>query len=49
MATMGKEEFPGIDHKKFGTSWPWARVHQRLVDGPENNVHHYYQRLTASA
>ena len=23
--------------------WPWGRVYQRLVEGPENNVWHYYQ------
>ena len=25
--------------------WPFARAHKRIVDGPENNIWHYYQTL----
>ena len=39
------ESFPGLRLKDGSLIWPWKRVHQRLVEGDENNVWHYYQVL----
>ena len=41
------QEFPGLKADKGDTLfWPWGKVHNRLVNGPEdNNVWHYYQVL----
>jgi hypothetical protein len=43
--TDGANSSPGIRIKTGAFIWPWARVHQRLVQGAENNVWHYYQVL----
>lgn len=26
--------------------WPWAKAHNRIVNGPEDNLWHYYQAVT---
>jgi hypothetical protein len=49
MVQLGEDEFPGIQAADGSTFWPWGRAHQRLTGGPENNLWHYYQLLTASA
>lgn len=43
---LGDQEFPGICAKDARTWWPWGRVFNRLVEGSENNVLHYYMTLT---
>jgi hypothetical protein len=45
---LGSDTFPGMKAAKGVEFWPWGKVYQRLVKGPENNVWHYYQSLTAS-
>jgi hypothetical protein len=47
LVEMDGQRFPGI---MFGTTtcWPWARVHNRLTVGPEDNVWHYYQSMTSN-
>lgn len=37
---------PGVQSSNGNLFWPWARVENRMRDGPENNVWHYYQHLT---
>jgi hypothetical protein len=37
--------FPGM-HRTPGTLfWPWARAHNRIVYGADDNLWHYYQYL----
>ena len=39
--------FPGMKTKKTGTTfWPWGRVLNRINNGSEDNVWHYYKVLT---
>jgi hypothetical protein len=46
MVTFGGDEFPGMQADRTGALfWPWGRVQNRLVNGPEDNVWHYYQSL----
>ena len=47
MITSGGDEFPGLQaaNKESTLFWPWGRVHNRLTDGPSDNVWHYYQNL----
>ena len=43
---MDGHRFPGLKTAESGiTFWPWGRAHNRLVDGGENNISHYYQEL----
>ena len=40
------EKFPGLKAQHDGTTfWPWGRVRNRLVNGAEDNIWHYYQVL----
>jgi hypothetical protein len=41
----GGQKFPGLEQKDGGRFWPWGKVNNRLVNGPEDNVWHYYQFL----
>ncbi len=44
---MNGQRFPGLKAESSDTTfWPWGRVRNRLVDGAENNVWHYYSELT---
>jgi hypothetical protein len=45
MVRMGDESFPGVQQPGGKVCWPWGRAHKRIVDGPENNIWHYYQHL----
>jgi len=45
---LGVDQFPGMQADKGVEFWPWGRAYQRLVKGPEDNIWHYYLRLTAS-
>lgn len=43
---MNGSRFPGMKAEKSDTLfWPWGRARNRLLDGPENNVWHYYKEL----
>jgi len=46
MISDGGSSFPGI-RSKGKMFWPWARAHQRIVGGPENNVWDYYRIMTS--
>jgi hypothetical protein len=46
IVTLGDESFPGLRAQAAGTLfWPWGRVQNRLTNGAEDNVWHYYQAL----
>jgi hypothetical protein len=46
MVEMSGQSFPGLKAELNGTLfWPWGRARNRLVDGAENNVWHYYSQL----
>jgi hypothetical protein len=46
MVTMSGERFPGFRAtSRDVTFWPWGRARNRLMNGPEDNVWHYYQSL----
>jgi hypothetical protein len=47
LVEMGGQRFPGMKADSAGGTlfWPWGRVQNRLVDGAENNVWHYYSEL----
>lgn len=45
VVSMNGEKFSGMRTTKNVYFWPWNRVKSRIIDGPENNVAHYYQRL----
>ena len=48
MVALGGDTFPGLKADKDDTTFsPWARAQNRLVNGPEDNIWHYYQLLTA--
>jgi hypothetical protein len=36
-------KYRGIRWKSDTLFWPWGRVHQRIVEGSENNVWYYYR------
>jgi hypothetical protein len=46
MVTVGGDTLPGMEaNKSRSRFWPWGRVQDRLVNGAEDNVWHYYQLL----
>ena len=45
MLKAGDEQFPGLS---LG-HWPWSRAYKRIVNGPEDNVWHYYVMLVRDA
>ena len=46
LITYDGNTFPGIRSTKQHQFWPWGRVLNRIEEGPENNVWHYYLSLT---
>jgi hypothetical protein len=44
--TRGDQSFPGMRGTSGVLFWPWGRVENRLRNGPEDNVWHYYLNLT---
>ena len=50
IVTLGGQSFPGMQAGgSGGTFWPWGRVRNRLVNGPEDNVADYYAVLLKPA
>ena len=40
------QEFPGLNaNGTGGLFWPWGRAQNRMSNGPEDNMWHYYQVL----
>jgi hypothetical protein len=49
LVTLDGQKFPGLMAAHTCTLfWPWGRVQNRLIEGAENNVSHYYQALVES-
>ena len=46
LVTHQGESIPGLQGTKGNLFWPWGRVENRLRDGAENNIWHYYLHLT---
>ena len=42
--TLQGNRFPGMLHKS-SSFWPWGKALNRIVNGPEDNLWHYYQVL----
>ncbi|HEY4059684.1 MAG TPA: hypothetical protein VGM39_23880 [Kofleriaceae bacterium] len=40
-------EFPGLQLDSGTLFWPWARARNRIMNGPEDNIRHYYDHLMA--
>lgn len=45
MVTLNGQTFPGIQQDGHRLCWPWGRAHKRIVNGPEDNIWHYYQLM----
>jgi hypothetical protein len=45
MINLDGKSFPGIQQKGGQLCWPMGRAHKRIVNGPEDNIWHYYQML----
>jgi hypothetical protein len=43
--SMGGQSFPGLEQAGGALCWPWGKAHNRLINGPEDNVWHYYRLL----
>jgi len=46
IVTHEGDSIPGLQGAKGNLFWPWGRVENRMRNGPEDNVLHYYQHLT---
>jgi hypothetical protein len=46
LVTLDGQTFPGMQSKSGVLFWPWSRAHKRIVARAEDNVLHYYQRMT---
>lgn len=43
VVTLGSDTFPGLRADRTGAEfWPWGKAYNRLKNGPEDNVWHYY-------
>ena len=45
MVTLQGQTFPGFEASDCGLFWPWGKVENRLTNGAEDNVWHYYNAL----
>jgi hypothetical protein len=46
MVTMDAETLPGLKTEKSGqVFWPWGKANNRIINGEEDNIWHYYQML----
>jgi hypothetical protein len=43
--TLQGNRFPGMQHKPSSLFWPWGKALNRIVNGPEDNLWHYYRVL----
>ena len=44
--SMNGDSFPGLRYSSGALCWPWGKIYNRLMNGSEDNVWHYYQELT---
>jgi hypothetical protein len=49
MVSSGGQSFPGLQQTSGALCWPWGKARNRLVNGPEDNVWHYYGVLVGPA
>lgn len=46
IVNLDGQEFPGLKaNGSAGLFWPWGRTQNRIVNGAEDNIWHYYQVL----
>lgn len=45
LVTIDSEELPGLETKKGDIIWPWAKTNNRITNGDEENVLHYYKLI----
>ncbi len=45
IVTLNGDSFPGMRAPSGRLFWPWGRAQNRIVDGAQNNMWHYYQVL----
>jgi hypothetical protein len=43
--TLQGDRFPGMQRKPDSLFWPWGKALNRIVNGPEDNLWHYYRVL----
>jgi catabolite regulation protein CreA len=43
--TIGNEKLPGLRTKRGNIFWPWGKANNRITNGKEDNIFHYYQVL----
>lgn len=48
LVNLDHDSFPGLQSDRNALNfWPWGRARNRMVNGPEDNIWHYYQILLA--
>ncbi len=48
MVSVGSDRFPGMQTEHTKTEfWPWGKVQNRISNGDEDNIWHYFQTITA--
>jgi hypothetical protein len=45
IVSLGDDKYPGLRFESGDTFWQWARAFNRITEGSENNVLHYYNIL----
>lgn len=46
LVTLDGQSFPGLRADgAAGLFWPWGRANKRLIEGPSDNIWHYYELL----
>jgi hypothetical protein len=45
MVQLDDQSFPGLKQTGGGLCWPWGKAHNRIENGPEDNIWHYYCAL----
>jgi hypothetical protein len=47
MVSIGSDRLPGMQtERKKAEFWPWGKVQNRITNGAEDNVWHYFQTIT---
>ena len=47
LVDMDGQKFPGLKTESGVNFWPWGRALNRIMEGSENNISHYYNSLLA--
>ncbi|MFC3625306.1 hypothetical protein ACFOKJ_03985 [Vogesella amnigena] len=43
--SLNGQQYPGLQATSGVNFWPWGRAHNRIFQGPENNIADYYRAL----